>query len=146
MKLKNNFFIGLSSGLLIGFLIFNVSLSTSNAESDPSIATAPTAVAEVDSVRGGFISPSEAQGLHDAYVNEFLGRKGMPNTSLGGTIGHKNLRDLIGIMGDGDLSFRFYHTTSEEGYDQIGVLFYPEKAEENVLRTGPGSFCPSLCN
>jgi hypothetical protein len=150
MKIKNNFFLGMTSGLVIGFIFFSVNYANSHTETIPPakasiIESVP--LEDIDAVKGGFISAEEAATLHSNYVNDFIGGNELPSTtSLGGVIGEKQLRDIIGIMGDDNLKYRLYYNEDAEGAGHIGLLFYSESNPQSVLASGPGSYCPMLCD
>ncbi len=149
MKIKNNFFLGMAAGLAIGFTLFSVNVANSHTENMKPTKSNLTAITADDmhETHGGFITPEEAAILHENFNRDFVQANELPSTtSIGGVIGEKNIRDIIGIMGDTDLKYRFYYDTDEAGVGHLGLLFYSPNEGENVLRSGPGSYCPVLCD
>jgi hypothetical protein len=126
---KSHFFSGIAVGLLLGFVIFNVptihsatsgAITSLNSESNP--------------IKGEWITAETANQRINGYST---------TTTIGGFVGKKNLRDVVGRTGDGYMKYRFY--TIEGTTDQVGIIFYPSENCDNMLATGAGSYCPVLC-
>jgi hypothetical protein len=139
MKQKLKFFSGLSLGLILGFVLFNVNPSFSK-ESQVN-ASIP------EDQKGNSITSSQASTLEAEFKQNFIAKNELhEKTSYGGVISKSNLNDITGWGADDLIQFKFYHKTGSEGEDQIGLIFY-KKADgsSTIIQTGPGSFCPVMC-
>lgn len=136
MKLNTNFFAGLSFGLLLGIVLFNASSLQSSTNTPNATSTAKATHQTTDAIKGDWISIGEANALTANYS---------ATVALGGFVGKKNLRDVVGLMGDGDIKYRFYQEAGANGTNKIGLLFYPSENSQTVLKTGNAAFCPMLC-
>jgi hypothetical protein len=125
MKQNSKFFAGLAFGILLS-IIFNV---------QPLQSAKDSIEGDTDPVKGEWISQETANKL----INEYDG------ATKGGFIGKKYLRDVVGLMGDGYIKYRYYTQINEGGKTSTGIIFYPSKESNEVLRTGTNSFCPLLC-
>lgn len=133
MKLNSKFFLGLTLGLALGFVAFNVG-SANSTNSNPDVIAQTN-----DATTGNFITAEEAMPLEQNYING-LNQNG---ASIGEVIGESNLRDITkAIGGNGLVKYRFYKT-SEEGDAKIGIIFYGPNGK--VLQTGVAAFCPTMC-
>jgi hypothetical protein len=142
MKLKNNFFSGLGLGLLVGFVLFGTSDLWSKTTSNSVISTTTETS---DAVKGEWINSEQASNLESAY-GTYVQNNNLPsNTTIGGFIGKKYLRDVVGLIGDGYIKYRFYETKNAANESQIGIIFYPEQNSSQMLRNGSASFCPVIC-
>ena len=147
MKTKSNFFLGLGVGLAISFTTFLIVPANSDNEvSNETVINTVNQVADVDPVKGGFITIEEANQLSDAYT-AYMQSKGLEGISTGGWIGRSQLRDVSGTFNSDEyIQFKFYKTEGTNGEPQIGLLFYAKQNSTEVMRTGPASFCPVLCD
>lgn len=149
MNSNKKFFLGLSTGLLLGFVIFSVNLSTSVASTPP---MAMQELATNGPVSGDLISTDSAATLETAWTQYIAAESCLAsNTTLGGKVGARELMDVAYtylMHGEENLKFRFYYTTDAEGNGKIGVNFYQSPSQETqmVLRTGVSSYCPVLCD
>ena len=153
MNMKSNFLTGLVFGIAISFAGFL--FIAANADSGNSIANPETlegtSVQDVHITKGGFLSLSEIQPLINSYKTDFTEAYQClpPNMTEGGYIGKENLQQLTSSMSEEDqyVKFSFYlEQDPATGDKKIGIVFFPNETATNVLRTGPGSFCPTLCD
>ena len=147
MKSNVKFFTGLTCGLILGILFFNTfDLQSKTTPESDSIAMSTADEAD-DPVKGQWINAATASTLVASYTTNFVEANDLPsNTTIGGFIGKKHLRDISGLSADDYIKFRFYQTQDESGGSQIGVIFYPTESSSVMLRTGSASFCPMLCD
>lgn len=139
MNKNFKFFSGLSLGLLLGFVLFNVNTSFSS--------TTETTANSNPSVDGFEISSAEADVLIASYQTNFVQKNGLPsNTTRGGVISKANLKEIAGRTSDDLIKFRFSHTTGADGADHIGLIFYKTADATTAVRTGNSSYCPVLCD
>lgn len=136
MKSNSKFFVGLTLGLALGFVAFNLSSAYStNAEQMSSTVSD-------DATNGAFITATEAKPLEENF-KKYMNDLNQGGASIGGVIGENNLRSLTrAIGGNGLIAYKFYKT-SEQGEAKIGVIFYT--ASGQVLKSGSGAFCPTMC-
>jgi hypothetical protein len=134
MKQNTKFFKGLGLGMLFGFLVFSsVNLMSSNT--NPDFNEVNEINQSNSTVKGEWINAEATKQRISGYSS---------TKNIGGFIGKKYLRDVVGIMGDGYIKYRFYKVPGSED-NEIGIIFYPEENCNNMLSTGSGSFCPVLC-
>ncbi|MBT8327967.1 MAG: hypothetical protein KJP21_09600 [Bacteroidia bacterium] len=146
MKSNLKFFTGLTCGLILGILFFNTFDLQSKSTLEMTPVVLETADEEDDPVKGQWINNSTANTLIASYQTNFIEANSLPsNTTIGGFIGKKHLRDICGISADEYIKFRFYQTADATGNSQLGIIFYPTKTANVLLRTGSASFCPMLC-
>ncbi len=152
MNTKSNFLTGLVFGIAIsfaGFLFIAANADSGNSNAAPE--TLEGTSVQVHETLGGLISSEEAQSLINSYKTDFIDAYEClpPNTTVGGFIGKENLQQLTSSMGQEDqyVKFSFYlEQDPASGDKKIGIIFIPNENATNVLRTGPGSFCPTLCD
>ena len=142
MNLKSNFITGLTTGvaLCLSFFLFISASQGTKAERQVEQSV-------IDPIKGGFISSENASGLISAYTTDWVQANSLPsNTTTGGSIGTADLSQVIGDGSSETIKFSYYYTTSGEGAPQIGLILYPADGSAQVYRTGPNSFCPTLCD
>ena len=138
MKSNYKFYLGLSFGLLMGFLVFNLGSATgdSNKTHDVSLGN------DDDSISGSWVETTVIQSKIEAY-QQFISEKGLPeNTSTGGYIKRTVLNDITGTMDGSYIKYSFYY----DGDGKIGLFFQKEGDDTNGIMTGSAAFCPNLCN
>ena len=147
MKKFTKFFLGLSCGLLIGFLFFNTSSAISEITGPDQNATPSVNRTQGEIPPGEVIDLETANSLVEAYRTNVMDACDAASTS-GGFIDKASLNTLLGEGGDAPIKFRFYYEANEgEGTGgNVGVLFYSSKEATTALRNGSGSYCPSLCD
>lgn len=147
MKSNVKFFTGLTCGLLLSMLFFNASELQSKTTPNANVIAVESGNEADDPVKGQWIDAQTASNLVASYTSNFIEANGLPsNTTIGGFIGKKHLRDISGLSADEYIKFRFYQTTDATGSSQLGIVFYPTKSCSVMLRTGSESFCPMLCD
>lgn len=147
MKSNVKFFTGLTCGLVLGILFFNTFELQSKAIPNPDETAVVAGNEPDDPVKGEWINSETAASMVSSYKTNFIQANSLPsNTTIGGFIGKKHLRDVCGLSADEYVKFRFYQTTDASGSSQIGIIFYPTQSCSVMLRTGSASFCPMLCD
>lgn len=140
MKSNYKFFLGLSFGLLIGFVLFNVGSAFSSDEVNNTESMEGPSDPSID---GCWAPLSEMQGQIDAYQTDFRDAYNLPaNTSTGGYIKRTVLNDLTGLFDGAYIKYSFYY----DGDGKIGLYFQKASKPETGIRTGSAAFCPNLCN
>lgn len=138
MKSNYKFYLGLSFGLLIGFIAFNIENATSENTNTNQISNINGDV----NVSGYWVNSSEIQPKIDAY-KKFIMEKNLPeNTSTGGFIKRSVLNDITGSMDGSYIKYSFFY----EGEGKIGLYFQKESKPDKGIRSGSDAFCPNLCN
>ena len=138
MKSNYKFYLGLSFGLLMGFLVFNLgsAIGDSNKTQDVSLGNADV------SITGSWVQTADMQPQIDAY-KKFITEKNLPeNTSTGGFIKRTVLNDITGTMDGSYIKYSFYY----DGEGKIGLYFQKEGDDSEGIRTGAAAFCPNMCN
>mgnify|MGYP000927165021 FL=1 len=137
MQFNSKFFLGLTLGLALGFVAFNVgSANSTNSKSSAIDATN-------DATNGDFITAEQANPLEENYKN-YIDGLNQNGASIGGVVGESNLRDITkAIGGNGLVKYRFYKT-EEPGEAKIGIIFYAPNGK--ILKTGASAFCPTICD
>lgn len=137
MKSNSKFFLGLTLGLALGFVAFNIG-SANSTNNKVDVSTAMN-----DATNGDFITAADAMPLEQNFKN-YMTSLNQSQASIGGVIGESNLRDLTrGLGGNGLISYKFYKAPGE-GDAKIGVIFY--NANGKVLKSGSAAFCPMVCD
>lgn len=138
MKSNYKFYLGLSFGLFIGFILFNFSPAFSSSTTNVNLSNQSSGNPSVD---GSWEPLCDMQGQINAY-SAFVSENNLPsNTSTGGYIKRTVLNDITGTMDGTYIKYSFYY----DGNGKIGLYFQKQGDPNNGIRTGASAFCPNLC-